>query len=392
MKKIKKILKRFFQGLILLFASSVIVLYATGNQYIFRAIKFTYLQGKVTAHIDDYVNFETRLIKNSEPQLWEYHENYNKVPFTNTLLSKLEKLESAGFLIVKDGKILHEKYFNNYSDTSLTNSFSVSKTFVTMLLGKTIEEGYIKSMEQSIVDFLPEFKNDSLANLCTIGDLSAMTAGYDWKEKYYMPLNATTKAYFGRNINEQILGYKFTSISGEKFQYKSGSTQLLGIIISRATGKNLSEYLSEKFWKPMGMEKSAPWSLDNEDGMEKAYCCVSARLRDFAKFGQLLLQNGKWNGKQLLDSAFVYKMVHPNTINGKISNPIYGYGLWTDYNYSPKIYSLVGHLGQKVICIPSKNMVIVRTGNKKENKASKTTIPGSETDIWVDEALKMVKE
>ena len=387
MKKIKKLIIVFISFLVI----SSILLYATGNEYIFKAARLTYLQGNTTANIDDYKDFEARIIENGTPQLWKYHKDFNKKPLTNILRKKLEELNSAGFLIVKDGKIITEKYFGKYTDSSLTNSFSMAKTFVTMLLGKAIEEGYIKSLKQPITDFLPEYNNDSLAKTCTIGDLSAMTAGFNWDENYYLPLNETTKAYYGKNLKKQMFETNFNSESGEKFEYKSANTILLGIIISRATKKTLSEYLSEKFWKPLGMEVSAPWSLDNENGTEKTCCCVAARLRDFAKIGQLLLQNGNWNGTQLLDSTFIDTMTHPNSLNGKIKNPIYGYGVWTDYNNDPPIYSMVGHLGQRIICVPSEKMIIVRTGNKSEKKETDIKIPGTETYTWVEEALKMTK-
>ncbi len=388
---IKKI-KKFFVAIIVLLIFGTILLFATGNEYIFKAGWLTYLQGKITANIDDYKDFDTRIIETSAtPQIWEYHENFNKIPLTNILKNKLDELNSSGFLIVKDGKIITEKYFGNYADSSLTNSFSVAKTFTTMLLGKAIEDGYIKSLEQPITDFLPEYKDDSFAKTCTIGDLSSMTAGYNWNEEYYLPLNETTKSYYGKNLENQLLKIDFNSTSGERFEYKSGSTGLLAIILTRATGQTLAEYLSKSFWKPLGMEASAPWALDNENGLEKAFCCVSARLRDFAKMGQLLLQNGKWKGKQLLDSTFIAKMTHPNTLNGKIKHPIYGYGTWTDYSYKPPFYSMVGFLGQRVICIPSENMIVVRTGNKCDKRNKKGVIPGVETYIWVDQALKMIK-
>ena len=387
-RKIKKLIIAITSFLVI----SSILLYITGNQYVFKAARLTYLQGNATANIDDYKNFDVRIIENETPQLWTYHKNYNKKPLTNILKNKLEELNSAGFLIVKDGKIVTEKYFDQYTDSSLTNSFSVSKTFVTMLLGKAIEEGYIKNLKQPITDFLPEYKNDSLAKTCTIGDLSAMTSGLNWNESYYLPLNETAKSYYGERLEKQMFETNFNSVSGEKFEYKSANTILLGIIISRATKKTLSEYLSEKFWKPLGMEIPAPWYLDHENGIEKASCCVAARLRDFAKMGQFLLQKGNWNGTQVLDTTFIDTMTHPNLLNGKIKNSVYGYGIWTDYNHKPPIYAMVGHLGQRIICVPSEKMVIVRTGNKSEKKNINGVIPGTETYIWADEALKMIKK
>ncbi len=383
-------LKKIVIAIVGLLVLAVFLSYITGNQYLIKAARLTYLKGFTTANINDYKYFDTRVIENGTPQYWKYSKDFNKIPLTETLKNELIRLESAGFLIVKNGEIFSETYFDDYNEESLTNSFSMAKTFVTMMLGKAIEQGYIQGINQPMVDFLPEYKNDSLAKMCTIGDLSAMTAGYDWEENYYLPFNVTTKAYYGENINDQILSYGFNSASGEKFQYKSGTTHLLGIILARATGKNLSEYFSENFWEPMGMEADALWTIDQKDGVEKSYCCVSSRLRDFAKIGQLFLQHGNWNGKQLLDSNFVQLMITPNTMNGKIKNPNYGYGMWEDDVNDPKFYAIVGHLGQRIICVPSAHVVIVRTGNLTDKKNNSKKIPGKETYIWLEEALKML--
>lgn len=393
MKFLLKLLKRITYFLLFILVLGVVLLFATDNQYIFRGIKLTYLKGHTTANIDDRVDFDTRIISNGEPQEWELSDRYNQIPLTDTLLKELETYQSAGFLIIKDGKILNERYFNGYSDTSLTNSFSVSKSMLTLMLGKAIEEGYITSLSQPITDFLPEFKDDSLAQLCTVGDLSSMTAGYDWKENYYLPLNPTAKAYYGRDITEQMLSRSFVKESGDKFEYLSGVTQLLGIVLKRAIKQPLSTYLSEKFWKPLGMRKESYWALDDENGMEKAYCCVYSNVRDFAKFGQLILQDGKWNGEQLIDSSFVALMKTPNTSAfSAVEQPIYGYSLWLDYEHETPFYSLIGHLGQYVACIPSKNIVIVRLGQKRDRRGTKKgVLPGNDLYYYVDEVMKMIE-
>lgn len=394
MKFILKLFKRILYAIIVIVILTVIAIFATDNQYIFRGVQLTYLQGNSTANIDDLKDFDSRLIANGTPQEWELSENYNKTPLTDTLQKELKAYKSAGFLIIKDGKILNEHYFNGYSDTSLTNSFSVSKTMVTLLLGKAIEEGYIESIDDPIVNYLPEFKDDSLAQLCTVGDLSAMTAGYDWSEHYYLPLNPTAKAYYGRDIETQMLNRSFVKESGKEFNYLSGVTQLLGIVVSRATKQPLSSYLSEKFWKPLGMRKESYWALDDEDGMEKAYCCVYSNVRDFAKFGQLILQDGKWNGEQLIDSSFVALMKTPNfPVFMQKTHATYGYSLWLDYNYKTPFYSLIGHLGQYVAVIPSENMVLVRLGKKRDRRNTKRgVLPGNDLYYYVDEAMKMVSK
>lgn len=127
--------------------------------------------------------------------------------------------------------------------------------------------------------------------------------------------------------------------------------------------------------------------------MEKAYCCLNSNVRDFAKFGQLLLQKGNWNGRQILDSAFVEKMVTPNYKAFKKNEPArYGYSIWTDYEHQPNFYGLMGHLGQRVIVIPSENLVIVRLGHEKDKRNFGKGFLDTDTYYFVDEVIKMLKE
>ncbi len=393
MSKFRKILLRTLQVVGVFILIIIGLLYLTGNQYIIRGVQLTYLKGHNTANIDDYKDFDNNIILSKTPQPWFQDEMYNEIPLTDTLQNELERFKSIGFFVVKDGRALWEYYWDGYSSESNTNSFSMAKSVITMLLGKAIEQGYIKSLDQPITDFLPEFKDDEFAKKCTVGDLSAMTSGYDWSEDYYLPLNPTAKAYYGSNIEKQMLKRNFIEEPGGHFNYLSGNTQLLAIILQRAVGINVSQYLQEEFWQPMGMENDAYWSKDREDGMEKAYCCINSNVRDFAKFGQLLLQNGNWNGKQILDSAFVQKMITPNYAAFNKGEPArYGYSIWTDYEHQPNFYGLMGHLGQRVIVIPSENLIIVRLGHTKDNRNMGKGFLDNDTYYFVDEVMKMLKE
>lgn len=388
----RKIILSIMKGFVLVMAVVIGLLYLTGNQYIIRGVQLTYFKGHTTANIDDYVDFDNNIILSHKPQLWPAHELYNKIPLTDTLQAELERFKSIGFFVAKDGEALWEYYWDGYSNESLTNSFSMSKSVITMLLGKAIEQGYIQSLDQPITDFLPEFKNDEFGKQCTVGDLSAMTSGYDWKEDYYWPLNPTAKAYYGTQIEKQMLSRKFIKKPGEHFNYLSSDTQLLAIVLQKAVGISVSQYLQEEFWQPMGMEHDAYWSKDRKDGMEKAYCCLNSNVRDFGKFGQLLLQNGNWNGRQILDSDFVQTMITPNA---KAFNPgehqRYGYSIWTDYEHQPNFYGLMGHLGQRVIVVPSENLVIVRLGHLKDNREMDKGFLDNDTYYFVDEVMKMLE-
>ena len=387
MRKLWKIIK----WILIIIALLLIILYVTGNSYIVRGVQLTYLKGEKTANIDDYKDFDNNVILAGNPQIWPQHPSYNQIKLDPKFEKELQDFQTAGFILVKDGQLLNEQYFNGYNDKSLTNSFSMAKSIQTLLLGKAIDDGYIESLDQKITDFLPEYKDDPFGSKCTVGDLSAMTSGYDWDEDYYFPLNPTAKAYYGDDIEKQILDRKFTSEPGQKFKYLSGSTQLLGIVLKRALkDKSISQYAQEALWQPMGMEYDAQWSKDRADGMEKTYCCFNSDARDFAKLGQLLLNNGSWNGKQIIDSTFIKKITSPNTkAFDKNKVPVYGYSIWMDPSYKTPFYAMLGHLGQRVIVIPSQNLVVVRTGKTHNDLPHTNQIHDGDIYRIVDEAIRI---
>ncbi|MFV0225886.1 beta-lactamase family protein [Empedobacter falsenii] len=386
-----KILWKIIKWFIIIICVLILTLYATGNDYIFRGVKLTYMKGEKTANINDYKDFDNNVILAGSPRVWHQHLDYNQFPLSVNFEKEMKDFGTAGFVIIKDHQILSEYYFNGYAQNDITNSFSMAKTFTTMMLGKAIEQGYIKSLDQKITDFIPEFKDDRFGSQCTIGDLSAMTSGYDWDEDYYFPLNPTAKAYYGNDIVKQMLDRKFVSQPGKHFKYQSSDTQLLGIVIERAIeNKSLSQYFQEEFWQPMGMEMDAQWSKDNPKGMEKTYCCFNATTRDFAKLGQLLLNDGNWYGKQILDSTFVQKMVLPNKKAFEPNEPkIYGYSVWMDYDYKTPFYAMLGHLGQRVIVIPSEKIVIARTGKTHNDLPNNHPIADGDVYRLVDEAMRI---
>ena len=199
MKKIFKIVFIVLAVIVVVLAFTCIGLYLTGHGYVVPAVRYTYLKGHTTANIDDHSYFTNHVIEAGTTQLWSLHEKYGQVQLSDTLRKELEDFQSIGFAIFKDGKLLYEEYWNGYSGQSQTNSFSMAKTVTTMLLGKAIEQGFIKSLDQPVTDFIPEFLDDSLGRLCTIGDLSAMRSGFDWTEDYHTPINPTTEAYYGNN-------------------------------------------------------------------------------------------------------------------------------------------------------------------------------------------------
>ena len=390
MKRTGKIFRRILCGILIILVLAIAGIYISGNAYIFKAFRKTYLKGYTTAYIDDYVDFNNAIVQSGVPQHWELHEKFNQLQLTDSLRKELEDFQTIGFGIFKDGKLLYEEYWNNYSDSSLTNSFSMAKSITTILLGKAIKQEYITGLDQKITDFLPEFLKDSLGRMATVGNLSTMRSGFDWTEDYYSTFNVTTEAYYGEDIEKQLLKRHFSDRPGGHFRYLSANTQLLAMVLKRATGKNLAQYLSEEFWKPMGMENDALWSLS--EGIEKSFCCVYSNVRDYAKLGQLLLQKGNWNGVQLLDSAFVELMIRPCYDAFRPDEPKrYGYSIWIDETYQPAIYGFMGHLGQRIIVVPNENLVIVRLGKSRDTVRPSKGHLDADVYLMVDEVLEMIK-
>ncbi len=357
MKLFLKIIGGFLATILLV----VILLFLFDYDYILKGIQVVYFKGHKTAYIDDYPEFENRVIDadSANASKWPMHEDYNTVKHTEKLKAINEELGTVAFLIIKNDSIWYEDYSEHYGPESKTNSFSMAKSITVALLGKAIMDGYIKSLDQPVGDFLPEFSQGEQIKL-SVGDLASMSSGLNWDEDYYNPFSQTARAYFGEDIREDALDLKVIEEPGTAFKYLSGNTILLGILIEKATGQKLANYLSESFWKPMEMQHDALWQLDSEEsGMEKAYCCIASNARDFARFGKLFKDHGKWKDIQLLSPDFVETATTARFEN----SPEYGYGFWLN-NYKGKdIFYMRGILGQYVIVIPEDNLIIVRLGH-----------------------------
>lgn len=382
-----KRLLTFFKWFFISCVGFILILYVFDVDYLLRAVKTIYLKGHATAFLEDYKEFPNRTIQKGTAQPWAVSKDYNSVPATDKLNTTHKNLQTVAFLIIKNDSIWHESYFDGYTNTSKSNSFSIAKSIVSAALGKAIMEGKIKSLDQKVTDFFPKLKG-KFAKEVTVGDLSSMASGLSWDEKYYSPFSIVTRAYFDDHLKEVILGLSIKDKPGQEFRYLSGATQLLAMCIEKATGEYLSNYVSEHFWKPMGAENEALWQLDEADtGIEKAYCCIASTARDFARFGKLYKQNGIWNGKQILPRSFVEKSLQPRFSD----SPEYGYGWWLHQINGKKIYYMRGHLGQFVIVLPEDDVIIVRLGHLK-GKQTTTDPHSNDLYVYVEEALKMINQ
>ena len=357
----KKIAQTLGLALVVLFG----LLYVSRYKYLLTAISTIYLKGHTTAYLSDYKNFENRVLDPSEnPQPWPLHSRFNTVSLNEVQEQINLDNQTAAFLVIKNDSLFFEKYYDGYSQDSKSNAFSMAKSYVSALLGKAIMDGYIKSLDQAVKDFIPELKG-AYADEVTVGDLASMASGQRWDEAYYSPVSVTTAAYFVEDLEKLILDQPIDQAPGKSFIYKSGTTQLLAMVIVKATGKNLTDYLYESFWNPMGAEHQALWQLDSEEkGLEEAYCCIASNARDFARLSKLYKNHGKWDGKILLDSTFIAKSLTPRFEDSQQ----YGYSWWLKNYKGYKVFMNRGHLGQYVITIPEENLILVRLGHSKGPK------------------------
>lgn len=329
----------------------------TDTTYIYKTLRYNYV------NIDDYKIFDNRKIEKGEEQVWELSEEYNTESLSPEFENRQEEIGTVAFLVARKGKLVYEKYWEDHTKTSISNSFSMGKSVVSILTGMAIEEGYIKSLDDFVGDYLPYYKKDGKEKI-TLRHLITMTSGLNWIEAYGLPISHTTEAYYGRDLVKLAKKLKLKNEPGSHFHYKSGDTQLLALVLRKATGKSLAEYASEKLWKPLGAESEALWCLDKEEGVEKAYCCLNATARDFAKLGQFYLQSGKWKGQRLVSKEWVEASVQPLGEVGEDTIDFYGYSWWllNDLGYN-KVYYARGLLGQHIIVLPEEEMVIVRLGH-----------------------------
>ncbi len=359
-----KLLKRVLLGVVIILVTASLLAVLTGNQHLFKAVSTTYLVGKTGPSIDEYAIFENRTVAAGEYQPWKISSNYNKTE-NKELLKHIEHYNPSAFLVVKQNEIVYEKYWDKYDENSLTNSFSVAKTFIALLIGIAIDEGKINSVDDAVGDYLPEYKDHPELK---IKHLLTMSSGINFDESYQSPFGHMAKAYYGTDLKKLNENYEVTEAPGKTWRYLGGNTLILSFILEKATGTTISDYMSEKVWKPIGAKNNALWNLDHKDGREKAYCCFYSNAQDFARIGQLFLNKGKWNGQTIVTEKYIndattltYQL---KDVDGKIVD-FYGYHLWAAYYKNMNVFYARGIKGQYIIFIPQKQLVIVRLGHER---------------------------
>jgi len=321
------------------------------------------------ADIKDHKKFQSRpLNAGTSPFNFQttnsgkFPKEINGIPFDKYL----EDNKTVAFLIIRNDTIHYEKYFKGYNKQSIVPSFSMAKSVTSILIGCAIDEGLIQSVEEPITNYIPELTKNGFEKV-TIKHLLQMTSGIKFNESYVNPFGDAASFYYGLNLRKEIGKIKLKREPGKQFEYVSGNTQLLGLVLERSLkGKTITSYLQEKLWTPLGMEFDASWSIDRKkNGLEKTFCCLNARARDFAKIGRLYKNKGNWNGKQIVSQKWVEESTKLETTAGSVD--YYQYQWWLPTPNED--FMAQGILGQFVYVNPSKDLIIVRLG-KKEGKAN----------------------
>jgi CubicO group peptidase (beta-lactamase class C family) len=275
----------------------------------------------------------------------------------------MKSQRAAGLIIIQNNKIRLEKYSLGYDVKGRWTSFSVAKSFTSTLAGAALRDGYIRSLNDKVTAYIPDLKGSAYDDV-TVRQLLTMTSGVKWNEDYTNPNSDV--ALFGKHSAEPGVDVTVSYMrrlpreapAGSKWLYKTGETNLIGVLVSKATGKTLSAYLSEKVWKPYGMEQDAVWMLGNT-GHEISGCCISASLRDYARLGQFILEGGKIHGKSIFPADW---LPQATTKQAETGAPGRGYGFqwWT---YDEGMFAAQGIFGQSVFVDPKRQLVIVTNGD-----------------------------
>jgi CubicO group peptidase (beta-lactamase class C family) len=297
---------------------------------------------------------------------------------------------SVAFIVIRRGAVVYERYFNGYTRDSVFTSFSMAKSVISSLLGIAIAEGRIASVDDPVTRYLPELRrNDSRFDAITLRHLLAMRGGIAFDESYRSPFSEAARFYLTDDLRAEVAKLKVEGEPDRAFRYQSVNTQLLAMAIERVTATPIARYLESRIWQPMGAEFDASWSLDSHArGTARAFCCLNARAVDYARFGLVYLNSGRFNGKQIVPAAWVAQSTAAQSLAGiddaarrnierpASPNPVFYAWQWRrpaadaaaganpiDRAPGPDFYAQ-GLYGQILYIAPESSTVVLRLGSR----------------------------
>ena len=295
--------------------------------------------------------------------------NNNELPAHNNLESLITNNQTTSLIVLKNSRVVYEKYFQNSQRDSVRPAFSVSKSVLSMLMGIAIDEGHIQSINEPLVKYLPELKHNDLYPM-TLEHLLTMSSGIEHYPSYgFLPWSSDIRVGMSPDIQQLVLAVDSEKPPGREFQYHNYAPVLLAMVLTRATGKTVAQYTEEKLWHPMGMAYPASWLLDSKKHQfEKTDGGFNATTIDYARLGQLVLNHGKWQGEQLISSDWMRESTSPASNIEFLTNMFNRQGMYYKYQWwgmaKGNHYAPIadGRYGQFVYISHEHQAVIVRTG------------------------------
>lgn len=276
----------------------------------------------------------------------------------------LDDTDTRAFVVVARDRVVYQRYDDGSGPGSLETSFSVAKSFVSTLIGIAIDDGEIGSVADPVTEYVPELADrDPRFTRITLADLLTMTSGLRYEEASFpFPWGDDTYTYYGTDLRSEALDRtEVDTPPGESWHYNNYNPLLLGLVLERATGESVSEYASRRLWRPLGAASDASWSLDSdESGFEKLESGFNATALDYARFGLLFLDDGRWNGRRIVADRWV-RAATAGRVDTDYAND-YGYSWWVDGTDPQRFYAL-GNYGQYIYVAPDAGVVIVRLGS-----------------------------
>ena len=356
------------------------------------------------ADVYDYQLYENRTI-NGADNAFEFVKSENKNFVENLFKERIsqsgfktfeewaEKSQTTALIFIRKDTVLYEGYFNGFNRDSYFHSQSMAKSFISFLIGAAIDDGLIRSINDPITEYIPELlQRDQRFGRITIKHLLEMRSGLAYNTSFipgtyiHAPWHDEAIGYYHPNVRKLLL--KKVKIAGEpggNFQYCNYNTSYLGLIIERATKLTVSEYLEEKLWSRI-MEYDALFSIDSKkSGFEYMPSRLIARAIDYARFGRLFLNEGSWNGDQIISKNWVLEStrenkaiprnIYPDWFGDSCKRVYYSYQWWGHSNCDSTFqFAASGNLGQNIYVIPDKEIIIVHCGNSLEHY--------SDFDLW----------
>ncbi|MFQ3236276.1 MAG: CubicO group peptidase (beta-lactamase class C family) [Paraglaciecola sp.] len=381
--------------------TAVLLAYATEIKRLYLVITL-YDEDKI---VYNFLNMHkifhaTELQASTKPFKFQPSNNeYTKLPTHFRFADKdiqvadfLKESRSTGLLVIKNDHIITENYYLGHSENKVHTSFSMSKSFISALFGIAIKDGYIANIEQSVTDYVPQLKGSGYDGV-RIKDVLQMSSGVEFNEDYgdfHSDINRFGRSMaFGTSLDEFAASLKRGREPGTYNHYVSIDTQVLGMILTRATGLRLSDYLQDKIWQPLGMEQKAYWVTD-DTGMEVALCCLSVGLKDYAKLARLYLHQGNWNGQQIIPAQWVKDSTFPDAphLMAGVDNPHssstlgYGFQWWLPLGGQDE-FMAIGIYGQYIYIDPDRDLIIVK--NSANHRYTEPTAQ------WTDQHLALFR-